>query len=308
MIGVMVVATWAAHRKNGFFVFHEGQGWEYTVVDRRRRLGGRDDRPGRRQHRPRHRPRLDGVGRLDRRRDRRRPRRRRRHRPAGHLLPTGTGDVTDHLDATSTSYPGPTPEPPRSSFWRAVADADRRSPSRRSGSGPCSSPPRSRSTSIDDDAWAERAEGDLRRSADVAARGAGRLPRRRRGRPGDARRARRADRPGDRHRRADARRRRRRRADRPQGPGAGARCGRPTTARTSRTAGPSPTSCGPATTTVFTETAVDGIPISEKLTALRRRQPHARLRPPARPQLTSDATRPRAQTARRAGRRPERIC
>lgn len=29
MIGVMVVATWAAHRKNGFFVFREG--WEYTV-------------------------------------------------------------------------------------------------------------------------------------------------------------------------------------------------------------------------------------------------------------------------------------
>ena len=27
----MVVATWAAHRHNGFFIFHEGQGWEYTV-------------------------------------------------------------------------------------------------------------------------------------------------------------------------------------------------------------------------------------------------------------------------------------
>ena len=31
MIGVMVVATWSAHRNNGFFIFHEGQGWEYTV-------------------------------------------------------------------------------------------------------------------------------------------------------------------------------------------------------------------------------------------------------------------------------------
>ena len=31
MIGVMVVATWAAHRHNGFFIFSEGQGWEYTV-------------------------------------------------------------------------------------------------------------------------------------------------------------------------------------------------------------------------------------------------------------------------------------
>lgn len=31
MVGVMVVATWVAHRKIGFFVFHEGQGWEYTV-------------------------------------------------------------------------------------------------------------------------------------------------------------------------------------------------------------------------------------------------------------------------------------
>jgi putative oxidoreductase len=31
MIGVMVVATWAAHRHNGFFIFREGQGWEYTV-------------------------------------------------------------------------------------------------------------------------------------------------------------------------------------------------------------------------------------------------------------------------------------
>jgi len=31
MVGVMVVATWAAHRKNGFFIFRPGQGWEYTV-------------------------------------------------------------------------------------------------------------------------------------------------------------------------------------------------------------------------------------------------------------------------------------
>jgi putative oxidoreductase len=27
----MVVATWAAHRTNGFFIFNEGEGWEYTV-------------------------------------------------------------------------------------------------------------------------------------------------------------------------------------------------------------------------------------------------------------------------------------
>ncbi|MET0460042.1 MAG: DoxX family protein [Ilumatobacteraceae bacterium] len=31
MIAVMVVATWAAHRNNGFFIFRDGQGWEYTV-------------------------------------------------------------------------------------------------------------------------------------------------------------------------------------------------------------------------------------------------------------------------------------
>jgi len=31
MIAVMVVATWSAHRRNGFFIFHEGLGWEYTV-------------------------------------------------------------------------------------------------------------------------------------------------------------------------------------------------------------------------------------------------------------------------------------
>lgn len=31
IVGVMVVATWAAHRDNGFFIFNEGQGWEYTV-------------------------------------------------------------------------------------------------------------------------------------------------------------------------------------------------------------------------------------------------------------------------------------
>jgi putative oxidoreductase len=31
MIGVMLVATWAAHRRNGFFIFNPGEGWEYTV-------------------------------------------------------------------------------------------------------------------------------------------------------------------------------------------------------------------------------------------------------------------------------------
>ena len=27
MIGVMVVAVWAAHRRNGFFIFRKGEGW-----------------------------------------------------------------------------------------------------------------------------------------------------------------------------------------------------------------------------------------------------------------------------------------
>ena len=31
IIGVMAVATWAAHRHNGFFIFNPGQGWEYTL-------------------------------------------------------------------------------------------------------------------------------------------------------------------------------------------------------------------------------------------------------------------------------------
>ncbi|MCU0261332.1 MAG: DoxX family protein [Ilumatobacteraceae bacterium] len=31
IVGTMTVATWAAHRMNGFFIFNEGQGWEYTV-------------------------------------------------------------------------------------------------------------------------------------------------------------------------------------------------------------------------------------------------------------------------------------
>jgi putative oxidoreductase len=32
VIGVMVVATVAAHWKNGFFIFRPGEGWEYTVA------------------------------------------------------------------------------------------------------------------------------------------------------------------------------------------------------------------------------------------------------------------------------------
>jgi len=31
MIGLMIVAGWAAHRKNGFFIFHKGEGWEYVA-------------------------------------------------------------------------------------------------------------------------------------------------------------------------------------------------------------------------------------------------------------------------------------
>jgi putative oxidoreductase len=32
VIGVMLVATVAAHWKNGFFIFRPGEGWEYTVA------------------------------------------------------------------------------------------------------------------------------------------------------------------------------------------------------------------------------------------------------------------------------------
>lgn len=31
MIGLMVVAGWAAHRHNGFFIFNKGEGWEYVA-------------------------------------------------------------------------------------------------------------------------------------------------------------------------------------------------------------------------------------------------------------------------------------
>lgn len=31
MVALMVVAIWVAHRKNGFFVFTPGQGWEYCA-------------------------------------------------------------------------------------------------------------------------------------------------------------------------------------------------------------------------------------------------------------------------------------
>jgi putative oxidoreductase len=31
-VGLMLVAGITAHRNNGFFVFHEGQGWEYVMV------------------------------------------------------------------------------------------------------------------------------------------------------------------------------------------------------------------------------------------------------------------------------------
>lgn len=32
IIAVMLVALWVAHRKNGFFIFNQGQGWEYTAA------------------------------------------------------------------------------------------------------------------------------------------------------------------------------------------------------------------------------------------------------------------------------------
>ncbi len=31
IIGVMVVAGWSAHRRNGFFIFRKGEGWEYVA-------------------------------------------------------------------------------------------------------------------------------------------------------------------------------------------------------------------------------------------------------------------------------------
>jgi putative oxidoreductase len=32
VVGVMLVALWVAHRNNGFFIFNQGQGWEYTAA------------------------------------------------------------------------------------------------------------------------------------------------------------------------------------------------------------------------------------------------------------------------------------
>jgi putative oxidoreductase len=32
MIALMLVAIWVAHRRNGFFVFRPGQGWEYCAT------------------------------------------------------------------------------------------------------------------------------------------------------------------------------------------------------------------------------------------------------------------------------------
>ena len=51
MIGVMAVAGWVAHRKNGFLIINEG--WELRAQHRRRRLGGRHRRAGPLQPRPR---------------------------------------------------------------------------------------------------------------------------------------------------------------------------------------------------------------------------------------------------------------
>lgn len=31
-VGLMVVAGWTSHRKNGFFINRPGQGWEYTLI------------------------------------------------------------------------------------------------------------------------------------------------------------------------------------------------------------------------------------------------------------------------------------
>ena len=32
VVAVMLVALWVAHRNNGFFIFNQGQGWEYTAA------------------------------------------------------------------------------------------------------------------------------------------------------------------------------------------------------------------------------------------------------------------------------------
>ncbi|MFV0309314.1 MAG: DoxX family protein [Desertimonas sp.] len=32
MVAVMLVALWVTHRDKGFFIFNEGQGWEYTAA------------------------------------------------------------------------------------------------------------------------------------------------------------------------------------------------------------------------------------------------------------------------------------
>jgi putative oxidoreductase len=31
-VAIMLVAGWTAHRKNGFFIFRKGEGWEYVMV------------------------------------------------------------------------------------------------------------------------------------------------------------------------------------------------------------------------------------------------------------------------------------
>ncbi|MBA3606386.1 MAG: DoxX family protein [Actinomycetota bacterium] len=31
IVAVMLVALWVAHRRNGFFIFRKGEGWEYTA-------------------------------------------------------------------------------------------------------------------------------------------------------------------------------------------------------------------------------------------------------------------------------------
>ena len=82
MIGVMVVASWVAHRKNGFFIFNEG--WEFVLSIGAVAWAVATIGPGRVQPRPRRRHRVPRLDRLD---DRRRARRRRGVRPAGRVLP-----------------------------------------------------------------------------------------------------------------------------------------------------------------------------------------------------------------------------
>ena len=62
IIGVMVVAGWSAHRRNGFFIFRKGEGWEYVASIAVAAWCVAAIGPGEAQPGSRRRPRLDGAG------------------------------------------------------------------------------------------------------------------------------------------------------------------------------------------------------------------------------------------------------